>query len=262
MNATLAAPETAPPAVAPWWIEEEAFPADEDDESKLAWLLHRTILAPAELPPQAWTFRLENDTLELYADRSSGLPGGEPDGRVQALEGGAALFHLWLALRHHGYAGDVELLPEIGRPDLLARVQLGEMRPALAEEELLFAQIRRHPARRGASPGTFSPRLIADLQAAAAEEGAWLQVLDDPEIRRVCAMKSPAALLAVLGTEEDDVLAWLEAGEALARVQLRARREGVEVSPVRPAADGPERRLALRRALGRSGHPQRILRLR
>lgn len=331
MTTTLEAQQTADYEVLPWQIDEEEFPAEGSEDWKLAWMVRWAVLAPSGHNTQPWVFRIEDGTLELYADRTRALPVVDPENRELAISCGAALFHLWIALRHFGHAGDVEILPEIGNTDLLARVRLGELRAPTAEEELLFAQIRQRHTHRGpfeARP--LPPGLIAALQAAAAEEGAWLQVLEgdalrgavadliaegdrrqwaDPAFRRelaawthpnrtrsrdgipghamgmgdIASLATPlivrtfdlgrgsaardrelatgSPLLAVLGTDEDDPLAWLETGEALARVLLRARRDGVWASFLNQPIEVSELRSKLRQAIGRAGYPQLLLRL-
>jgi hypothetical protein len=331
MITTLEAPRHSGFEIAPWQIDEERFPAEGDDDWKLAWMVRWAVLAPSGHNAQPWVFRIDNGTLELYADRTRRLPVCDPDDREMTIGCGAALFHLWLALRHSGYAGDVEVQPEIGNVDLLARVRLGELRSPKTEEELLFAQVRQRHTHRGPfDPRPLPPKLIAALQTAAAEEGAWFQVLEDEEMRNAVAdlvsegdrlqwsdpafrnelaawthpnysrshdgipgyalgMSDAASLagpqvirtfdlghgraardrelaagspvLAVLGTGEDDPLAWLEAGEALARVLLRARRDGVWASFLNQPIEVPELRVELQRVIGRAGHPQMLLRL-
>ena len=75
------------------------------------------------------------------------------------------------------------------------------------------------------------------------------------------ALTEAAPALVVLGTDSDEPLAWLRAGEALARVLLRARASGIvaaflnqpiEVQPLRPR---------LRAALDREGYPQILVRI-
>jgi hypothetical protein len=331
MIPTFAVSATADFEVSPWLIDEEGFPSEGDDDWKLTWMVRWAVLAPSSHNTQPWIFRIGDGALELFADRSRSLPVVDPESRELVISCGAALFHLWIALRHFGYAGDVDVLPEIGRQDLLARVGLGELRSPRAEEELLFAQIRRRHTHRGPfDPMPVPAKLIAALQAAAAEEGAWLHVVEDEEARGTvadliaegdrrqwanpafrrelaawtrpnhsrlldgvpgyalgmgdiaslagpCVMRtfdlghgtatrdrelaSGSPVLAILGTEEDDRLAWLEAGEALARVLLRARREGVWASFLNQPIEVPELRVHLRQVIGRSGHPQMILRL-
>ncbi len=68
-------------------------------------------------------------------------------------------------------------------------------------------------------------------------------------------------VLAVLGTEDDTPPEWLAAGQALARVLLRARAEGVWASFLNQPIEVPELRPRLRDAIGQSGFPQLLLRM-
>lgn len=75
---------------------------------------------------------------------------------------------------------------------------------------------------------------------------------------RDIAVYSP--VLAVLGTEEDTPAAWLDAGQALEKVLLRARVEDVWASFLNQPIEVPELRLQLGDTLGRPGYPQLLLR--
>src|SRR5215207_2125924 len=68
-------------------------------------------------------------------------------------------------------------------------------------------------------------------------------------------------VLAVLGTEDDTPADWLAAGQALARVLLRAQAEGVSASFLNQPIEVPELRPQLRDAVGRTGFPQLLLRM-
>jgi hypothetical protein len=76
---------------------------------------------------------------------------------------------------------------------------------------------------------------------------------------RELALCSPA--LAVLGTAGDGPVDWLAAGQALARVLLRAEVEGVTASFLNQPIEVPELRAPLQALAGASGHPQLLLRL-
>jgi nitroreductase len=76
---------------------------------------------------------------------------------------------------------------------------------------------------------------------------------------REIALHSP--VLAVLGTEKDDVRSWLAAGQALASVLLHARSEDVWVSFLNQPIEVEETRQQLAAGLGLAGHPQLLLRL-
>jgi hypothetical protein len=68
-------------------------------------------------------------------------------------------------------------------------------------------------------------------------------------------------VLAVLGTETDTPLEWLSAGQALGRVLLRARAEGIDASYLNQPIEVPELRPRLRDTIGASGLPQLLLRM-
>lgn len=67
--------------------------------------------------------------------------------------------------------------------------------------------------------------------------------------------------LAVLGTETDAPLAWLQAGQALQRVLLTARAENVWASFLNAPIQVPELRAAVGEWIGQRGWPQVVLRL-
>jgi nitroreductase len=68
-------------------------------------------------------------------------------------------------------------------------------------------------------------------------------------------------VLAILGTEDDAPLEWLATGQALARVLLGARAEGVWTSFLDQPIEVPELRPRLRAAIGQTGFPQLLLRM-
>jgi nitroreductase len=73
------------------------------------------------------------------------------------------------------------------------------------------------------------------------------------------AVERPAVVL--LGTDNDDAMAWLTAGRALGQVLLRATEAGLAASPLTQALDWPATRTQLRSRLSLIGHPQMLMRL-
>jgi nitroreductase len=281
-------------------LEEPDFPASGQPAEQLAYLLRYAVQAPSSHNSQPWRFRLADDSVELLADRSRALPVVDPDDRELVMSCGAALFTLRVAIRHHGFKDEVELLPEEGDPDLLARIRLGEPWPPTRAEKLLFWAISSRHTNRSAFQRRPMPQdLLAKLAQAAESEGAQLRVLEQDEERnqladlvaegdkrqfadarfrrelaawihagrartqdgmpahaldipgrftpfapllvrtfdvgkgtaahdRKIAEHSPA--LAVLGTADDTPDDWLVAGQALARVLLRATQDEVAAS--------------------------------
>jgi hypothetical protein len=254
----------------------------------------------------------------------------DPDDRELVMSCGAALFTLRLAIRHHGLEDEVELLPDEGDPDLLARIRLGRERlPAPSEKLLFWAISARHTNREAFKRRPVPEGLLAELMYAAESEGAQLRALEqdaernqladlvaeadkrqfgDARFRRELAAwihagrrrtgdgmpahaleipgrftpfapllvrtfdvgKGTAAhdrkiaerspTLAVLGTPDDTPRDWLVAGQALARVLLRATQDEVSASFLNQPIEVAE----LRAAVGRLAHvgvPQLVLRL-
>jgi hypothetical protein len=68
-------------------------------------------------------------------------------------------------------------------------------------------------------------------------------------------------VLAILGTEGDAPSEWLAAGQALARMLLRARAEGVWASFLNQPIEDAELRPRLRGAIGVDGYPQLLFRI-
>ena len=315
----------------PWNVSEEGFPLQGEPEEKLRFLLNYAVLAPSGHNTQPWLFRLSADEVELYADRTRGLPVVDPEDRALIISCGAALFYLRIALRHFGYAGEIETFPDPDEKDLLARVRSGAQQEATEEEQRLFRAIpERHSNRQAFEDRQVPDRLLSALQAAAWEEGAWLHLAEEAEIkhkiaeltsegdriqhadrrfrRELAAWMHPnrsrsrdgvpgyalgfgeimsaagplvvrtfdmgsgqaakdrqlaegSPVLAVLGTENDTPAAWLAAGQALARVLLRAQAEGVSASFLNQPIEVSELRPQLREAIGKTGFPQLLLRM-
>lgn len=70
-----------------------------------------------------------------------------------------------------------------------------------------------------------------------------------------------APLLAVLGTEGDRPVDWLNAGQSLARVLLAGRARGLSAAFLNQPVQVPDLRARLREMLGREGWPQLIVRM-
>jgi iron-sulfur cluster repair protein YtfE (RIC family) len=155
------------------------FPLNGTPGEKLAWAVRFAVMAPSSHNSQPWLFRVAGETLELRADRTRGLPVVDPHDRELTISCGAALFFLRAALRHMGETASVDLIPDPGDPDLLARVRLAEPVKATQDERRLFWAMRtRRTNRRRYSKRLVPEDLLAELRRAAVEEGAWLDVIE------------------------------------------------------------------------------------
>lgn len=149
-------------------------------------LLRAAVLAPSSHNTQPWTFSLEPGSVHLYADRTRALPVNDPDDRELIISCGAALFNLRVAAWDAGATPVIELLPDPGQRDLLAKVDLhGCGRPPADVERLHAAIEERRTRREGFADRPVAVGLTDELRAAAHAEGAWLEVADEDARERL-----------------------------------------------------------------------------
>ncbi len=188
------------------WLDWQAqFPEAAGDNEKLRFLLRYAVLAPSSHNAQPWIWEVSDGHADLFADRNRALPISDPHGSELIIGCGAALLHLRLAIRHFGYADQVELLPGAKNmrpdPDLLARVTLGEPRAPDNESELLFEAIAQRHTNRSLFLNTPIPTsLQVKLCEEAAREGAWLHLIES-------SLKRTALIELVA---QGDVMQWHE----------------------------------------------------
>ncbi len=154
-------------------LGRQEFPLTGFPLEQLAYLLRYAVRAPSSHNTQPWRFRLFDDAVELYADRTRALPVVDHDDRELVISCGASLLTLRTAIRHYGFEDDVQLLPDEREPDLLARIRLGAPRPPKFEEKHLFWAIaKRHTNRHSFDDREVPTGLVEELERAAADEGA------------------------------------------------------------------------------------------
>lgn len=189
--------------------------------------------APSVHNTQPWRFRATRAGMELWADEARRLPVADADGREMMISGGAALYTLWLAARHHGLAARLELAPE---PNVRAPLGVVHLAPGPAvtpEEERLYQVVpRRHTHR-----GPFATRVLdgglrSALEAAAATEGARLSVVESPG-----ALRRLGELTAAAERAQEHNSAWLAELIAWTPPPGSGRRDGVP--PVAYPTDAP-----------------------
>jgi nitroreductase len=169
----------------PWDISEQNFPSSGSSYDKLKFSLNYAILAPSSHNTQPWSFKIVDNSIELYADRARALPVVDPEDRELTISCGVALYHLVLAIRHFGFEYRLEVLPAIlpnhdkhdevdgssggsSDDDLLARVVVegtNEKRQINSEEEKLFQAVTKRRTNRS----KFQDRDIPDLLLAELE---------------------------------------------------------------------------------------------
>ncbi|MFB8777649.1 Acg family FMN-binding oxidoreductase [Streptomyces broussonetiae] len=151
-----------------------------------AYLVRAAVTAPSVYNTQPWFFVADGDRgIELYADPDRRLPRSDPGGRELVVSCGAALFNIRLAMRHLGFAPVVRPFPRPAQPELLARVEWGPYARSSADEQRMYAALRRRHTVRGPFRNDPLPAGLAEaLRVQAAEEGAVLHVVDDAVSRK------------------------------------------------------------------------------
>ncbi|MEC3982233.1 Acg family FMN-binding oxidoreductase [Amycolatopsis sp. H20-H5] len=142
--------------------------------------LEAAVRAPSPYNTQPWIFELGPVGVDLYLDEDRVLAVVDTDGREARLACGAAILNFRLAVAAGGWASSADLLPDRTRPELLARLGIGQPRRPRAEEIKLAAAIaRRFSNRRPFTEAPVPPHARNAVTAAARAEGANLLLLDE-----------------------------------------------------------------------------------
>lgn len=171
--------------------------------------------APSVHNSQPWLFTVEPDVLTVLADPRRALRRQDPDGRELLLSCGAATQHAQLAARSLGLSGACVLLPDGAGSDVVATVSLGPGAPQTeAERRLLDAVLRRHTDRSAFADWPVPVEVLDRLRRAAAQEGAWLQVLTTADVLELALLQAHAQ--AALRSDEQALrerAAWARSSE-------------------------------------------------
>jgi hypothetical protein len=222
--------------------------------------------APSIRNTQPWRWRLADDVLDLYLDRSRVLEVTDPDARLATLSCGAALNHARIRLAAQGWRATVIRVPNPSEPLHLARLHADGRGPSPVEQLTVHrwqSILLRHGDHQPATGGQVADDALHAITTAVEAEGARLHVLSPDQIVELAipadhAQRTEAAI-AILHGHDDQPLSWLRAGEALSAGWLTAIEWGVSVVPfsaaVGLATSGPTLD-ALRASLG---HPYLVL---
>jgi len=159
------------------------FPEEGTPAQQLKFLLRYAVMAPSSHNSQPWLFRIQDDVVELYADRSRSCRVTDPDDRELTISCGAALQNLAIAAGKYRRDYQIEAFPEVSDPDLLAYFRLGEECDNTLEDNLLFNSIaRRRTVRTAFKPDPIPPALLTALEVEATP-GAWLHIVHSEDER-------------------------------------------------------------------------------
>jgi len=172
------------PHLQPWSILAEEFPADGFVSDRIEFLLRYAVLAPSRLNSQPWLFRLHHNDVEFLADLRRTLPTVDSRNRELHIACGAALYNFRVAAEYFGQSHTVELLPSPARPEVLARVRLGQVMDTSSEDVVLFHAITERRTNRGRFLTDPIPEpVLGELADAADMESAWLVLVTDEAAR-------------------------------------------------------------------------------
>jgi nitroreductase len=206
-----------------WTVSDADYPKDGGAEEKLRFLLRYAILAPSGHNTQPWLFRIRGETVELYADRARALAVVDPDDRELVISCGAALETLHIALRHFGYRGAVQLEPDSGDGDLLARVSLEDGDGLGHDDEDLFAAIPKRHSNRQAFEDRDIPDALADRLVTDAEShGVWLRLIGGEDRAAVADLVAEGDRTQMADKRfRRELAAWVHANRSRSRDGMR-----------------------------------------
>ena len=172
------------------------------------------VLAPSVHNTQPWRFAVRPGEISLYADPDRWLAVADPAGREMMISCGAALFNARLALRYLGWVPETSVLPDPGRPMLVARISWARrITPAAYECDLYQQVATRRTHRGGFEAGDLPAALLTALGRAAAQYGALLRFVTDGGSKAALSAVVDAAegLLRLDAARSQEVARWAAA---------------------------------------------------
>ena len=234
--------------------------------------------APSAQNSQPWQWRVGRDGVHLYADRSRQLGDADADRRDVLLSCGVVLDHCVVALAAHGWHTSLRRFPDASDHDHLALIEIIEAPATEPSRELAVAIPRRRADRRRYGAGPIPPGTLELLYIRAARRQVTLGVVpairwarrdDDGVALRYGGAAGSAettheddGVLLVLGTDTDDDVMRLRAGETMSRLLLSATALGLVSCPLTDPLKQTRDRLALAcEVFDGHGYPQALIRL-
>lgn len=170
----------------PWGIHGADFPLEKARAVQLEYLVRYAVLAPSTHNSQPWRFRVREEVLEVFADRTRSLPHCDPHDRELTMSCAAALQFARVAARSYGWEGVVELLPDPRNADLLACLRLGRpIHASYAEVRRFNAIPHRHTNRTRFTTDSLADQRVQELPALARSQAdTTLAVTSDSGVRK------------------------------------------------------------------------------
>jgi len=165
--------------------------------------------APSIHNTQPWRWRVQNDTLELYAEFGRQLTNSDPGARLLVLSCGAALHHARVALAAEGWTATVDRLPDPARPELLARLTVTGRIPVTSEAIRLLQTIWvRHTDRRPVANTQVPSATIDTIRARIEAERARLHILRPDDVLDLAVVADRAQTLEAFDPQWREEIAY------------------------------------------------------
>ncbi|HSK19503.1 MAG TPA: nitroreductase family protein [Longimicrobiales bacterium] len=177
--------------------KEESFPRGGTDAARLAYLSRYAVLAPSSHNSQPWRLVIGDGQVDVYADLSRWLQVADADRRELHISIGCAIENLVVAAAHFGESYSLELFPDAGSAELIARIRLthGPVPPTLPG---LFEAIPRRRTNHQLFTSTPVPAAVLErLCAACAEPGIGVHAISSE------APKAAVQDMVVAGTRKE-----------------------------------------------------------
>jgi len=246
--------------------------------------------APSAQNSQPWFWRVGGDGVGLYADWSHQLGDTDSDRRDVLLSCGAVLDHCVVALAAVGWRPRVRRFPDPDDASHLALIELVELPPDQVNIELAAAIPRRRADRRRYSARSIPAGTLEWFYIRAARSGVTLGAVpkirwarfDEGDATGTTGDPGPAgvilrygggagsangphaddATMVVLGTDTDNDLMRLRAGETMSQIVLSATAMGLATCPMTDPLKNTRNRLALAcEVFDGEAYPQILIRL-
>lgn len=169
-------------------------PKDDEVRTALEMAARVSLRAPSVFNTQPWKWRLGGDVLELSCDPARRLGVTDAEGRLLLVSCGGVLHHARVHLAAAGWRADVQRLPEVQHPDLLARIRIaGRGGPDGEAAELADAISRRRTDRRAFGDRPVSDETVTRLRRLVEAEGAYLHVVPADRVPELAVSVDEAA---------------------------------------------------------------------
>ncbi|WP_019925048.1 Acg family FMN-binding oxidoreductase [Nocardia sp. BMG111209] len=162
----------------------------QDGNTKVSALFETAVAAAVRAPSvhntQPWRWRLDGETIRLFADRDRQLPATDPSQRALLLSCGAALHHLRMALAEAGLTASVTYFPDLADPDHLADITATTAAPSPEDLDMAAAIPDRRSDRRRFGPRPVPARQLRAVARAALPYSAAARLVP-PNLRDLLA---------------------------------------------------------------------------